>query len=299
MNLTCFCFRIIGNFFTAIGHKITILFLVIFLSQTLFAKDKIVFGLTGAIYKSDIKVFQEWEKYIESKDKNLEIEIIYSRTYADMATLITSGKVDIAYICSSTFVSLRDNSLAKLLAIPINHNGTQKHFAYIIAQKSDSYESLFDFKGKVFAFSDPDSKTGSIVPQYFLLSRGADIKTFFKKIIYTYEHEESINAVLSGFVSGASIDSLVFEQFSEKFPDKAKKLTVVQKMGPFTASPIIAKATISQEHFHKLQKILNTMHLDAEGQTILSKLNLTRFDIPTTQKYEDVDAMKYFLEKHK
>lgn len=289
----------IGNKFIGTGKKITIALLLILLPTLLFSKDKIVFGLTGAIYKSDIKVFDEWEKYLEQKVKNTDIEIIYSRTYADMSTLISSGKVDMAYICSSTFITLRDINVAKLLAIPINHNGTQKHFAYIIALKSNNYESLFDFKGKVFAFSDPDSKTGSIVPQYFLLSRGADIKTFFKKIIYTYEHEESINAVLSGFVDGASIDSLVFEQFEEKFPEKAKQLVVVQRMGPFTASPIVAKQNLSKENYEMLQTILNQMHVDEEGQSILKKLNLTRFDIPTTQKYEDVDAMKYFLEKYK
>lgn len=289
----------IGNKFIGTGKKITIVLLLILLPNFLFSKDKIVFGLTGAIYKSDIKVFDEWEKYLEKRIKNTDIEIVYSRTYADMLTLFSSGKVDMAYICSSTFITLRDGNLAKLLAIPINYNDTQKHFAYIIALKKNNYESLFDFKGKVFAFSDPDSKTGSIVPQYFLLSRGADIKTFFKKIIHTYEHEESINAVLSGFVDGASIDSLVFEQFEEKFPEKAKQLAVVQKMGPFTASPIVAKQNLSQENYQILQTILNQMYLDEEGQSILEKLNLKRFDIPTTQKYEDVDAMKYFLEKHK
>lgn len=104
---------------------------------------------------------------------------------------------------------------------------------------------------------------------------------------------------MSGFVDGASIDSLVFEQFKEKFPEKAKQLAVVQKMGPFTASPIVAKQNLSQENYQILQTILNQMYLDEEGQSILEKLNLKRFDIPTTQKYEDVDAMKYFLEKHK
>lgn len=289
----------IGNKFIGTGKKITIVLLLILLPNFLFSKDKIVFGLTGAIYKSDIKVFDEWEKYLEKRVKNTDIEIVYSRTYADMLTLFASGKVDMAYICSSTFITLRDGNLAKLLAIPINHNDTQKHFAYIIALKKNNYASLFDLQGKVFAFSDPDSKTGSIVPQYFLLSRGADIKIFFKKIIHTYEHEESINAVLSGFVDGASIDSLVFEQFEEKFPEKAKQLAVVQKMGPFTASPIVAKQNLSQENYQILQTILNQMYLDEEGQSILEKLNLKRFDIPTTQKYEDVDAMKYFLEKHK
>jgi len=47
-------------------------------------------------------------------------------------------------------------------------------------------------------------------------------------------------AVYKGFVEGASVDSIVYEHTSLVAPHITNKLKVIQKFGPFPATPIVA-----------------------------------------------------------
>jgi len=274
---------------TSINQKFTALLLLFLLSFSLHAKDKIVLGLTGTVFKDDLKNFMDWEKYLESRN-DIDIEIRFSKTYAEMNNLIKENKVDVAYVCNSSYTKLDKEKTGKLLAIPIVE-GSDQYYSYIIAKKSSKFKNLSDFKGAIFAFTDPESNSGAIAPSYYMLSHGMNPKTFFKSFIYTYEHGESIKAVVDGFVDGASVDSIVFTRFEQKHPDQIAQVKIVQVLGPYTNSPIVARSGLPPKQFLALQKSFSTMHLDPYGKSILDKLSLDRFDIPTNQDFSDVAKM--------
>lgn len=279
---------------TSVNQKFTALLLMLLLSFSLHAKDKIVLGLTGTVFKDDLKNFMDWEKYLESRD-NIDVQIRFSKTYAEMNNLIKENKVDVAYVCNSSYTKLDKEKTGKLLAIPIVE-GSDQYYSYIIAKKTSKFENLSDFKGAIFAFTDPESNSGAIAPSYYMLSHGMNPKTFFKSFIYTYEHGESIKAVVDGFVDGASVDSIVFTRFGQKHPAQIAQIKIVQILGPYTNSPIVVRSGLSQKKFLALQKSFSTMHLDPYGKSILDKLSLDRFDIPTNQNFSDVAKMFEVIE---
>lgn len=279
------------------NKKLTTIFLILLIPSILFANEKLVFGLTGTIYKGDLVVFDKWKKLLEKKLKK-RVELKFSRTYSEMMTMIKLGEVDIAYVCNSTYVKLHRQNQAKLLVIPVS-NDKEVYYSYIISRKSSSFKKLNDFKGHLFAFTDSDSNSGAIAPTYKLLSNGFNPNTFFKKIIYTYEHGESIQAVFEEFVAGASVDSLVYEQFVKKFPNKAKKLKIVERIGPFTMSPIVANINIKNKTFTNIQKILTNMHTQKEGREILNSLSLNKLNLPKNKSYKDIENMIDYVEQHR
>jgi len=279
---------------TAIGKKITVFFLLILLPLSLFGKEKIVFGLTGTVYKGDLKTFKKWGNYLEEK-LNIEVEIKFSRTYDEMINMIKLHKVDIVYVCNSTYVKLKKSNLASVLVMPISDNKSY-YYSYIITRKERLFTSLDGFKGQIFAFTDPDSTSGAIAVTYELKKKKRTPKTFFRQTVYTYEHSESINAVLDNFVDGASVDSLVYEQFSKRFPDKIKNIKIVQKLGPFPMSPIVAHKGISQELFQKIQAVLVGMGETNEGREIFNELSLDKLNMPNGETYANIEAMMDFIE---
>jgi len=279
---------------TSIFKNLTIIVMLSIMPISLFSKDKIVLGLTGTVFKDDLKNFMDWEKYLESRN-DFDVKIIFSKTYAQMNALIKENKVDVAYVCNSSYTKLEKEKTGVLLAIPIVE-GSDKYYAYIISKKEMKAESILDFKDKLFAFTDPDSNSGSIAPKYHLLNQNIDIKTFFKSHIYTYAHGESIKAVIDGFVDGASVDSIVYSRFGQKYPNEIKKIKIVQKLGPFTNSPIVVRSGLPKKKFYALRNSFSTMHLDAYGKTILEKLSLDRFDIPTGQDFTNVAKMVEVIE---
>ena len=109
----------------ASGKKIItfLLFMLLIPLSLNAAKDKIVFGLTGTVYKGDLKIFDKWKKYLENK-LNIPVELKFSRTYSEMISMINLGEVDIAYVCNTTYVQLKKQKSAKLLSIPVS-NGVE------------------------------------------------------------------------------------------------------------------------------------------------------------------------------
>lgn len=283
------------QFLTTSIKFLTTLVLFCFFSSSLHAKEKIVLGLTGTIFKDDLKNFMDWEKYLELQN-DFDVEILFSKTYAQMNTLIKEKKVDVAYVCNSSYTKLNKEKTGKLLAIPIVE-GSDQYYSYIITKKEQTFKTLLDFKDKIFAFTDPESNSGAIAPTYFLYANGTDPKNLFRSFIYTYEHGESIKAVHEGFVDGASVDSIVYTRFGEKYPNAIQSIKIIQKLGPFTNSPIVVRSSLPQEKFDALQKAFLHMHKDPYGKSILEKLSLDRFDKPSNQDYTSVSDMLELIEK--
>ncbi len=278
------------------GKIFTSLFLIFIFISPLIAKS-ITFSFTGTTLKEDLKTYLQWKKYLENNSK-FHVDIKFARTYAEVISNIKDSKSDIAYICSSTYTVLKDKNNAKLLAIPIV-NGNDKYYSDVITLKDTKYKSLLDFKDKIYAFTDPGSTSGSIAPSYNIEKNGYKVSNFFRHLIYTYDHGESINAVLDGFVDGASVDSLVLTQYEKKHPNALKKLRVVEKLGPFTISPIVARSNLSKKEFNKLQKLFLNMHKTKIGRKILDHLNIDKFEKPTNQTYKKIYTMLNFLKDKK
>ena len=250
----------------------------------------ITFGITNVTVKDDYYTISQWAKYLEKKT-GYKIKLKITKTYDEMQYFIENKSVDIAYICGATYVFLKkDNVNVKLLAVPYFREKPQ-YYSYIIVSKTSKAKSFLDLEGKRFAFSDPKSNSGSIAPSYYLYKKGFFYKNFFKEIIYTYSHAESIEAVAYGFVDGASVDSLVFENMKRINPDIISKVKVIQKLGPFPTTPIVVNDTISKTEVNKLRKAFFNMKNDKEGKIILSRLGVDYFGSAEGLDYSVIEHM--------
>lgn len=277
---------------TTILKKMIILVLL-FSSLTAFGDEKIILGITGVALKNDISTLVKFRNYLEKKT-GLNIKIKFARSYSIMRHLLLEDNVNVAYICGSTYVDLEPSKKIELLALP-----TLKlkpcYYSLVIAKKGTLYKSIEDFKGKVYAMSDPESNSGSLVPRYEIIKRGYNDNNFFKRVIYTYDHGESIVAVLNNYVQGASVDSLIYGAFIKNHPGSYDKLRIVQKFGPYPTTPIVISKKISQKIKSTLQNALIGMSKDQSGQEILNSMAIDGFIKPNHLSYKKIKNIKVFL----
>lgn len=85
----------------------------------------------------------------------------------------------------------------------------------------------------MFAFTDPGSNTGALVPRYWLALKGIAAHLYFKEIVYTYSHDNSIMAVAKGLVDGATVDGHKWEFYHRKTPYFTEKTRVIKKSETF------------------------------------------------------------------
>ncbi|VAY87264.1 Periplasmic binding protein-related protein [hydrothermal vent metagenome] len=255
--------------------------------------QKITLGLTGVILKEDIANTINLKHYLE-KETKLNIEIRFIKSYSEMKTSITNGDVDIAYICGATYIDLKSTNQINLLVLPIL-NGKPSYESIIITQTNSPYNSLFSLKNKIFAISDKESNSASLVPQYMIYKQGLNYESFFKRIIITYDHGESIDAVLSGYVDAASVDSVVYKAFINKNPKKSKKLKVINRFGMYPIPPFVIRTSVDNKIKEKLVKAFINMNSDNLGKVILKSMAIDGFILPKNISYEKIKKIKNYL----
>ena len=219
------------------------------------------------------------------------IHLVQRKTYGEINKLIGTGQIDLAFICSGPYATGKDTYGFEALAVPQIRG---KHFyrSYLIVQKDSPYHKLSDLRDKVFAFTDPDSNTGKLVPTYWLAQRGETPEKFFDKLIYTYSHDNSIMAVATALVDAATVHEQIWEYYNDRDPFYTSKTRIIKKSISFGNPLMVASSQLPDHIKERMQHLLITMHHNSEGQKILSELMIDRFVSPEEKWYQPIMAMQ-------
>lgn len=243
--------------------------------------------------KETFTLYRQILAYLGRKlDKDLEF--VQRKTYGEIDELLQKSQIDLAFICSGPYVSGREKFGFAPLAVP-EVRGSHFYHSYLIVNKESSFQRLEDLRGRTFAFTDPDSNTGRLVPTYWLDQIQEKPETFFSRIVYTYSHDNSIMAVARNLVDGAAVDSLIWDFYQEKTPAFTAKTRIIRKSEPYGIPPLVASRDLPTPMKQRLREILFTMHQDPEGKKILAELMIDRFIPPQEAWYDNLRRMNQSL----
>jgi len=223
------------------------------------------------------------------------INFVQRKTYEEINRLFETGEVDLGLICSGPYASGGARYGMELVAAPLVR-GKAGYQAYLIVNAESPYSSLEDLKGKVFAFTDPDSNTGHIVPLYWLHKRGHTPESFFKKSLFTYSHDNSILAVSRNLVDGAAVDGLVWEYYQAVGSPLTGKTQVILKSDYFGMPPVVVRRSLPVILKKQLAAAILNMHGSQEGRAILDGLMIDRFVTVGDDAYSSIRRMKAALD---
>lgn len=223
-----------------------------------------------------------------------DVQLVQRKTYGEINELFGKGEIDLAFVCSGPYANGKEKFGFELLATP-QVQGSHYYHSYLIVNKDSPFHRLEDLKGRVFAFTDPDSNTGKLVPTYWLAQMGVRPENFFGKTIYTYSHDNSILAVARGLVDGAAIDGLIWEYYHHINPIFTSRTRIIRKSEPYGIPPLVVSRQSPFELKRSIRRLLLTMHQDPEGEQILSALMIDRFIEPQEEWYDSIRHMQQGL----
>jgi len=233
--------------------------------------------------------YQALLEYLAAK-VGMRINLIQRKTYAEINELLGSGSIDLAFICSGPYTSGKDRYHFEALAVPLVRQKAV-YRALLITHQASAVNRLEDLKGRPFAFSDPDSNAGCIVPRFLLAEIGERPETFFGKTIYTYSHDNSILAVSRSLVDGAFIHEHIWDYYSRQNPAIASKVRSIYASEPFGNPPLVASASLPGPLKQRIRELLFFMHNDPQGAEILRELLIDRFMPPDEHLYDPIRLM--------
>lgn len=257
--------------------------------------DTLKIGVAAMISpKETSRYYTDMINYVGEK-VGKKVEIIQRENYSEMDSLLEKGEVDVAFICAGPYVKDHEKFGVELLVAPQSY-GKPFYHAYIIVPADSSASSLADLKGKRFAFTDPKSNTGKLVPTFMIAKKfNMTPEKFFSQVIYTKSHDRSIEAVAKKLVDGASVDSLIYDYAVRKNPVYTSLTKIIEKSPPYGIPPVVVTKKTDRNLKEKLKKAFLNMHKDPKGKAILDGIMVDRFIIPKDSDYDSVREMEKFI----
>ncbi len=218
------------------------------------------------------------------------VQFVSKDKYEEVNELLKQSDLDIAFVCSGPYVTGHDRFGLELLVAPQAY-GKTVYYSYIIVRIDSPLKTFNDLRGKTFAFDDPDSNTGKLVPTYMLARMKESPDTFFKKYVFTYAHDKSIKAVAERLVDGAAVDSLVWEYLDHTDPEYTSKTKIILKSPPYGIPPVVVRPDLDVKTKERLRNIFLNVHKDAAGREILKGMMIDRFVLVNDAAYDSVREM--------
>jgi len=243
--------------------------------------------------KEGFVYYRQLKGYIE-KRIGQPVQLVDRGNYDEMNSLLETKDVDAAFVCSGPYVEGRERFGLQLLAMPLV-KGQPVYHSYIIVPVGSPARKLEDLRGTYFAFTDPKSNTGKLVPTYMLARINETPQHFFGKTEFTYGHDKSIRAVAEGIVDGAAVDSLIWEYLALKNPELTAKTRILLRSEPYGIPPFVVRPGVDERVKKRLQEILLQAADDEEGRRILKGMMIDRFVAGDDRNYDTIRGMNSWL----
>lgn len=215
-----------------------------------------------------------------------EGKIAVAPTVYQLAKLLEQGKAD--FYMDSPYPTYLINRQGA--AIPLLRRwkyGTPEYRAVLFTKKDSGMTRLEDLRGQIVAFEDPASTSGYFLPKVFLAGKGfklAEKRSLDAAVapaevgyMFTYSAGKIAEMVLSRRVAAGAFSNEDFDRIDAK---KKAELVVIGESENFPRHFVSVRKDLDPDLTNRLQDVLLAMDQDAEGRTILQKIeNTTKFDI--------------------
>lgn len=260
------------------------------------SKPPLRIGLTPVFLDDQAAFLIKWRDYLQ---RHLErpVTFVQRGSYREITDMLRERKLDFAWLCGYPYVRNRDH--LRLVAVPL-YLGEPLYQSYLIVPSTDQQtRALADLRGKVFAFSDPDSNSGHLYPEYLLAKQGLQPASFFAKSFYTWSHRKVVEAVAAGLAQGGAVDGYVWDVLSRSHPELTSRTRIVNESPQFGHPPIVAAKFVSKQDIAAIRRVLFHMAQDGEGSFLLGQLQLGGFVKGDERLYESIAVMSRFVEKQR
>lgn len=250
-------------------------------------------GLSPVFLDDQLAFLDSWRAYLQDR-LGRPVQFVQRRTYREIVDLLLTRRLDFAWICGYPYV--RHKADLQLVAVPLS-NGAPTYHSYLIVPSADqATRAIGDLRGKVFAFSDPDSNSGFLYPNFALHQLAERPDAFFGRTFFTWAHRNTVEAIAAGLAHGGAVDSYVWETLRMLRPNLDRATRVAAKSPPFGHTPFVAHLHVARKEVDALQRALLDMRATRDGAALLARLNLDGFVRGSEELYDGIARMMSALE---
>ena len=223
---------------------------------------ELTFALLSTENASEIT--RRWGPILAQLEKDLGVKVksVTATDYRGTIEALKFKKAELGHLGPKSYVEASANNYANVEPIAQLQlaNGSLGYRSCLIVHSDSEVFTPEDMAGKTFAFNDPNSTSGYLVPSaFFMMELSVDPKKYFSKITFSGSHEASILAVANKKVEVASTNLPDLQQLTRegKVPRGALRVIWVSKLIP--NDPIVVRKDMPASLRSAIQESLTTM----------------------------------------
>lgn len=186
---------------------------------------------------------------------------------------LLGGTLDFAWLGASAYAKtyLTNPEAVDVMLTKQNVDGTTGYYSIGFAKADSGIKSIEDAKGKVFAFADPNSTSGYLVPGAELQEAHGKLEEFFGEVKMSGGHEQSIVGVANGDFDAAvawadglgnwedGFNSGAFRKAADSGLVDMSTLTEIWRSKLIPEGPMVVRKSAPQDVKDKMYALLDTM----------------------------------------
>src|SRR5215510_3245520 len=223
---------------------------------------EMTFGLLST--ENAAEITRRWGPILAQLESDLGVKIkpVTATDYRGTIEALKFKKAELGHLGPKSYVAASANNYANVEPIAQLQlaNGSLGYRSCLIVHADGDIFSPEDMAGKTFAFNDPNSTSGYLVPSaFFMMEMNTDPAKLFSKITFSGSHEASILAVANKKVDVASTNLPDLQQLTRenKVPRGALRVIWVSRLIP--NDPIVVRKDLPASFKGAVQESLLTM----------------------------------------
>ena len=215
----------------------------------------------------------------------VEVELFTASDYAGIITAMANNHIDFAYFGPKSYTEASEKADAQAVALETGMDGQPGYTGVIITRSDSGIETMDQAKGKSFAFTDPNSTSGFLVPNV-LFARDMKVKPedYFQEVKFSGSHGASILAVKNGSIQVAATNNVDLNRMQEKGAASWDDFNIIWTSELIPGSPMTARSDLPESLKAAYAGALFMFNSDEEG---LKKLQIGGY-IPADDSTYDI-----------
>lgn len=159
-------------------------------------------GILGGENAQDRMTSNECYRAAIETALGVPVKVFTPADYDGVIQGLLGGTLDMAWLGASGYakIYLTDADAVSPVLTKQNIDGSTGYYSIGLARKDSGITSMAEAKGKSFAFADPNSTSGYLVPGAELTEAYGTLDQYFSEVRFSGGHEQTIVAVANGDV---------------------------------------------------------------------------------------------------
>lgn len=265
-------------------------------------------GILGGENAQDRMTSNECYRAAIEAELGVPVKVFTPADYDGVIQGLLGGTLDMAWLGASAYakIYLTDPEAVEVRLTKQNGDGSTGYYSIGFARTDSGITTLEEAKGKTFAFAEPNSTSGYLIPAVEMMEEvGMPLEEFFSEVKFSGGHEQSIVAVANGD-TGAGVawsdglgnwedgyNSGAFRKAADAGLVDMNDIVEIWKSSPIPEGPVVVRKDLPQDVRQTMIDLVAGLHAsDPECAYGVAAGETAGFSPVTHAEYETIIAIR-------